>query len=74
MNYESPPAQCPIDVNDRPIAWLHDHAKRYDIIHDEVKALWLNIRPELVEHYTIPLYKHTRVITALSSIPFDKGK
>lgn len=38
------------------IAWLHN-AGRYDVIHDEVKNLWLGTRPEQVEHYTIPLFR-----------------
>lgn len=40
----------------KPIAWLHN-AGRYDVIHDEVKNLWLRTRPEHVEHYTIPLFR-----------------
>ena len=40
-----------------PVAWLHDQPERYDVIHDEVKELWLRAKPKQVEHYTIPLYR-----------------
>ena len=40
----------------RPVAWLHEHPERFDVIHDEAKSLWLKARPAQVEHYTIPLY------------------
>lgn len=46
------------DINVRPVAWLHDQPERYDVVHDEVKALWLKAWPKQVEHYTIPLYLH----------------
>lgn len=49
-----------------PVAWMHDTEGRVDVIHDEVKALWLKVGqpngfyrekvPCKVEHYTIPLY------------------
>lgn len=38
------------------IAWFHDQEGRYDVIHNEVKELWLKSVPKQVEHYTIPLY------------------
>jgi len=46
--------------NDRPVAWLHEHPERCDVVHDEARALWLRARPKQVEHYTIPLYRHKR--------------
>lgn len=52
----APIAQGPVDVNVRPVAWLHDQQGRYDVVHDEVKALWLKAWPKQVEHYTIPRY------------------
>lgn len=42
----------------RPVAWLHNECGRYDVVHDEAKALWLKVSPMQVEHYTIPLYGH----------------
>ena len=48
----------PVDVNVRPVAWLHDQPGRYDVVHDEAKAFWLKAWPKQVEHYTIPLYRH----------------
>jgi hypothetical protein len=54
----APNAQGPVDVNVRPVAWLHDQPERYDVVHDEAKALWLKAWPKQVEHYTIPLYRH----------------
>ena len=53
-------AQGPVDVNVRPVAWLHDQPERYDVVHDEAKALWLKAWPKQVEHYTIPLYRRER--------------
>jgi len=58
MNHETLPAQGPVDVNVRPVAWLHDQPERYDVVHDEARALWLKAWPKQVEHYTIPLYRH----------------
>ena len=54
------PAAWPItvDVAVRPVAWLHDLPERYDVLHDEARALWLKAWPKQVEHYTIPLYRH----------------
>ena len=54
----APIAQGPVDVNVRPVAWLHDQPGRYDVVHDEAKAFWLKAWPKQVEHYTIPLYRH----------------
>ena len=47
----------------RPVAWLHDEEGRYDVVHDEAKALWLQARPRQVERYTIPLYLHKPLST-----------
>jgi hypothetical protein len=47
----------------RPVAWLHSEDGRYDVLHDEVKALWLKARPKQVEHYTIPLYVQKQLNT-----------
>ena len=58
MSNEQMEAQGPVDVNVRPVAWLHDGDGRYDVVHDEAKALWLKAWPKQVEHYTIPLYRH----------------
>lgn len=52
----TPIAQGQVDVNVRPVAWLHDQQGRYDVVHDKAKALWLKAWPKQVEHYTIPLY------------------
>lgn len=46
------------DTPPSPIAWMHNDPKRRDIIHEDVKQLWLKVRPQQVEHYTIPLYLH----------------
>jgi hypothetical protein len=51
--------------DETPVAWMHDctDPKNCDIgavngvIHDEVKRLWLEVKPKQVEHYTIPLYR-----------------
>ncbi len=53
-----------------PVAWMHDSPGRFDVIHNEVKALWLRAGqpdsffrekvPCKVEHYTIPLYTSPR--------------
>ena len=51
-------AQGPVDVEVRPVAWLHALPERYDVVHDEAKALWLKAWPKQVEHYTIPLYRY----------------
>ena len=56
----APIAQGPVDVNVRPVAWMHDQPERYDVVHNEAKALWLKAWPKQVEHYTIPLYRHER--------------
>lgn len=48
----------PLDILVMPVAWLHDKPERYDVVHDEAKALWLKAWPKQVEHYTIPLYRH----------------
>ena len=56
----TPIAQGPVDVNVRPVAWMHDQPERYDVVHNEAKALWLKAWPKQVEHYTIPLYRHER--------------
>ena len=53
----TPIAQGSVDVNVRPVAWLHDGDGRYDVVHDKAKALWLKAWPKQVEHYTIPLYR-----------------
>lgn len=47
-----------VDVDVRPVAWLHDQPERYEALHDKAKALWLKAKPKQVEHYTIPLYRH----------------
>jgi hypothetical protein len=49
-----------------PVAWMHDVPGRVDVIHNEVKELWLKVGqpsgfyrekvPCKVERYTIPLY------------------
>jgi hypothetical protein len=49
-----------------PVAWMHDQPGRVDVIHKQVKDLWLKmgqpagfykeVAPAKVEHYTIPLY------------------
>lgn len=36
---------------------MHDGENRVDCISDEVKSLWLKVKPHMVEHYTIPLCK-----------------
>lgn len=41
-----------------PVAWLYDQPDRYEVIHDEAKSLWLKVRQQQVERYTIPLYLH----------------
>ena len=51
-------SERPLDCVVRPVAWLHDQPERYDVVHDEAKALWLKAHPKQVEHYTIPLYRH----------------
>jgi hypothetical protein len=38
-------------------AWMHDGEGRVDIISDTVKEIWLKVKPYMVEHYTIPLFK-----------------
>ena len=48
----------PLDIPVMPVAWLHDQPERYDVVHDEARALWLKAWPKQVEHYTIPLYRH----------------
>lgn len=48
----------PLDILVMPVAWLHDQPERYDVVHDEARALWLKAWPKQVEHYTIPLYRH----------------
>ena len=58
MNHETLPAQGQVDVEVRPVAWLHALPERYDVVHDEAKALWLKAWPKQVEHYTIPLYRY----------------
>lgn len=60
MTHETMPAQGPVDINVRPVAWLHDHPERYDVVHDKARALWMKAWPKQVEHYTIPLYRHER--------------
>lgn len=57
MSHETLSTQGAVDCWIRPIAWLHDQPERYDVIHDEVKELWLRAKPKQVEHYTIPLYR-----------------
>ena len=59
MTTNSNAGSSPVDVNVRPVAWLHDQPERYDVVHDEAKALWLRALPKQVEHYTIPLYRHS---------------
>jgi hypothetical protein len=54
-----------------PVAWMHDAEGRVDVIHSEVKALWIKVGqpngfyrekvPCKVEHYTIPLYAACQV-------------
>lgn len=49
-----------------PVAWMHDKAGRVDVVHKDVRNLWLRAGkpsgfykekvPCPVEHYTIPLY------------------
>lgn len=58
MNHETLPEKGQVDVNVTPVAWLHDQPNRYEVVHDEVKTLWLMAWPKQVEHYTIPLYRH----------------
>ena len=48
----APPIQV---APSEPVAWLHD--TRVDVIHKDVKALWLKVNHRKVEHYTIPLYE-----------------
>ncbi len=43
--------------NEGAVAWLHDERPDSDAITDTVKRLWLRVRPAMVEHYTIPLYR-----------------
>ena len=31
----------PLDIPVMPVAWLHDQPERYDVVHDEARALWL---------------------------------
>lgn len=38
-------------------AWAHDGKGRVDVISDEVKQIWLKVKPWMVEHYTIALYR-----------------
>ena len=58
MNDREREAQDIAAATRRPVAWLHDHPGRFEVIHDDVKDLWLRIRPEQVKNYTIPLYRH----------------
>lgn len=46
--------------SDGPVAWMHEHPERYDVVHGEARSLWLQVHPKQVEHYTIPLYRHKR--------------
>lgn len=69
----------PVDTLVIPTAWLHDNDGRRDVIHNEAKKLWLNVRPSQVEHYTVPLYMQEkrspmstqRAIDMCRSIGFD---
>lgn len=36
-------------------AFQHDAPGRYDICHAHIKSQWLEVKPQHVEHYTIPL-------------------
>ncbi len=45
MNHETLSEQGTVECLIRPIAWLHDQPERYDVIHDEVKELWLRAKP-----------------------------
>jgi len=61
-------ASAALVVEQEPVAWLHDTEGRVDVIHSQVKQLWLKMGqpngfyrekvPCRVEHYTIPLYAH----------------
>lgn len=53
---ESDAKAHPVDTLVIPTAWLHDSDGRIDVIPNELKNIWLNVRPSQVEHYTIPLY------------------
>jgi hypothetical protein len=43
------------------------------VIHDEVKRLWLEVRPKHVEHYTVPLYRLTERAQPSSDSPASGG-
>ena len=56
MTEERTIPSAPFQEN-KPVAWLINVPGRYDVVHDEVKSLWLNVIPGRIENYTIPLYR-----------------
>ena len=63
--------ECVMEPAQEPVAWMHDAEGRVDVIHSEVKALWIKVGqpsgfyrekvPCKVEHYTIPLFTSPRM-------------
>jgi hypothetical protein len=58
------PAEPP-PTDAEPVAWLHDCPPGNDcdaedgaVISARSKAIWMEAKPEHVEHYTVPLYRH----------------
>lgn len=50
----------PVDTLVIPTAWLHESDGRIDVIPNELKDIWLKVRPSQVEHYTVPLYLQSK--------------
>jgi hypothetical protein len=69
--YDRATKQSLAQPEQEPVAWMHDAEGRVDVIHSEVKALWIKVGqpngfyrekvPCKVEHYTIPLFTSPRM-------------